>query len=507
VIDSPVVTVKEPSRMKYELGRFLLGGQFDLSEDGRRVASIEPENFAAEVSYGKLILSCWGDGWSRSWRVSSCEVLPGALRLDCAKQMGRARCAVELHRGPLNAEAELSRAEFARTIATIIGSAIPPLCVESAVVARDDRNHFAGAHARLVIKDRNQTVAGIGVGERESQSDIDRALGAGLVWLEALRQRDSSVNRLMVFAPSGRTTTIATRLTAVEINGAQVSLFEVNEADRSIKPVAAFDQGDLSDRHRSASARADWPRRLDPEAEALVGSVEKIAPDLIETHRKGSRVAFSIRGLEFAHAYINRKRVRFGLGENKKTLNALNLYELEALVSEISASRRAGCENRNSPVFRAQPERWLEACLRRDPSAIDGALDPRYAYSQVPAYRGEQRSFIDLLAVTRAGRLVVIELKVSEDAEFPFQGLDYWLRVEWHRLRGDFKRRGYFEGLTIADQSPLLYLVAPLFRFHASTALIAGAISPRVPVYRIGINEDWRSRVRVLLSERLNPKA
>ena len=99
---------------------------------------------------------------------------------------------------------------------------------------------------------------------------------------------------------------------------------------------------------------------------------------------------------------------------------------------------------------------------------------------------------------------MVIELKVSEDPDFPLQGLDYWLRVEWHRRRGDFARRGYFHGLNIDDRSPLLYLVAPLFRFHATTKLIAGSIAERVPVYRIGINEDWRAGVRVLMSERLN---
>ncbi|HWP43645.1 MAG TPA: hypothetical protein VNO14_10450, partial [Blastocatellia bacterium] len=91
-----------------------------------------------------------------------------------------------------------------------------------------------------------------------------------------------------------------------------------------------------------------------------------------------------------------------------------------------------------------------------------------------------------------------------EDAEFPFQGLDYWLRVEWHRLRGDFERRGYFEGLTVRDRPPLLYLVAPVFSFHATTKLIASSIIDRVQIHRIGINDDWRSGVRPLLHERLN---
>ena len=99
---------------------------------------------------------------------------------------------------------------------------------------------------------------------------------------------------------------------------------------------------------------------------------------------------------------------------------------------------------------------------------------------------------------------MVMELKVSEETEFAFQALDYWLRVEWHRSRGDFHRRGYFEGVSLIDAPPLLYLVAPLFRFHETTKLIAASIHERVPVYRIGINEDWRRGVKVLLRERLN---
>jgi len=97
-----------------------------------------------------------------------------------------------------------------------------------------------------------------------------------------------------------------------------------------------------------------------------------------------------------------------------------------------------------------------------------------------------------------------MELKVSEETEFPFQALDYWLRVEWHRARNDFHRRGYFEGLSLIDAPPLLYLVAPLFRFHETTKLLAGSIRERVPVYRIGINEDWRNGVHVLMRERMN---
>ena len=61
----PTITL-DLSQIKYEFERFLLGGEFDLFEDDRSVARTEPDHITAEFSYGKLIVSCWGDGWSRS---------------------------------------------------------------------------------------------------------------------------------------------------------------------------------------------------------------------------------------------------------------------------------------------------------------------------------------------------------------------------------------------------------------------------------------------------------
>jgi hypothetical protein len=243
---------------------------------------------------------------------------------------------------------------------------------------------------------------------------------------------------------------------------------------------------------------------LPPDCAMLVDSVRRLAPDDIEMHHRGPWVSLAIRGLEVARVSLARRRLEFGIGDARGKLDHRNEHQLERLIRDTTSRRRPESDFRNEMIFRFQPERWLESIISRDVTALDSTLDPRFVYSQVPTYRGDQRTFIDLLAVTREGRLVVMELKVSEETEFPFQALDYWLRVEWHRSRGDFHRRGYFEGLKLIDAPPLLYLVAPLFRFHETTKLIAGSIHERVPVYRIGVNEDWRSGVRVLLRERLN---
>jgi hypothetical protein len=236
----------------------------------------------------------------------------------------------------------------------------------------------------------------------------------------------------------------------------------------------------------------------------LIESVVALAPQAIEPNHRGNWIVFSIRGLEFARVSIRRERLSFGFGEAHKMLDESCWDDLAGLVGDITRRRTPEPAGVDDPVYRLQAERWLEAVIRSDIGAIDPTLDQRFVYSQVPTYRGEQRTFIDLLTATRNGRLAVIELKVSEDPEFPFQALDYWLRVEWHRKRGDFQKRGCFRGITIADQEPLLYLVAPLFRFHSSSKTVCPLISDRVPLFRIGINEDWRKGVHVLLRERLN---
>jgi hypothetical protein len=105
---------------------------------------------------------------------------------------------------------------------------------------------------------------------------------------------------------------------------------------------------------------------------------------------------------------------------------------------------------------------------------------------------------VDLLALRQDGRLVVIELKVSEDREHVLQGADYWRRVEAHRRRGHIARAKLFGGLKIRDEAPLVYLVAPTLRVHLSFQTLARCIAGDIEIYRFDINEDWRSGVRVM---------
>jgi hypothetical protein len=498
--------LEELSLMRYELQRFFTGEAFDLYEDRRFIARLAPECVAVEISFGKLVLACWGEGWSRSWRVVACEWRGENLHLHCTNQVRGAQAVLLLQREPRKACRTATRAEFAEKIAWLIEANLTGCRVEQVIQKRDDARHLSGIRTRLILKERGSTIAGIALSERESQHHIDATLGEGLLWLEELRGRGRKVRHLALFVPCGMASTIACRLTCLRLSGATIGLYEMDESAKCIKPVEAYAQADLSDKLQSAARRADWAKADKASAEtlSLIDRVRQLAPVALETQQRRGWIYLSIRGLTFARVALQKAVVEFGLNPPRKKLTQTNYSEFTELIGCINSTRQPGAENRGDPIFQAQAERWLESVIRQKVSLIDPDLDPRFLYSQVPAYRGEQRTFIDLLAVTRRGRLVIMELKVSEDAELPFQGLDYWLRVDWHRRRGDFERRGYFKGLGLSDEAPLIYLVAPLFRFHATTKLLAGKIAASVPVYRIGINEGWRKSLRVLLSERLN---
>jgi hypothetical protein len=152
----------------------------------------------------------------------------------------------------------------------------------------------------------------------------------------------------------------------------------------------------------------------------------------------------------------------------------------------------------NRAAYRRNPEAWLESQVRQNIQSISPALLPEPVYGQVPAFAGGDRGVLDLLAVDRAGRLAVLELKASEDLHLPLQSLDYWLRVRWHLERGDFQRHGYFGETALRRTSPRLLLVSPALDIHPSNERVLRFFSPEVEVERVGVSVEWRKKLNVV---------
>lgn len=172
---------------------------------------------------------------------------------------------------------------------------------------------------------------------------------------------------------------------------------------------------------------------------------------------------------------------------------------LERLLNALHAHRQSLTGDTRHNLYRAQPERWLESIVRADVTRIDAALDARFVYAQVFASAGGERGILDVLTVTRSGRLAILELKASEHIHLPPQAADYWLRVRRHLEQGNFARYGYFPGIELQPAPPLVYLVAPTLPFHPATDVIMRYLTPELEIIRVGLSESWRQGLRVVM--------
>jgi hypothetical protein len=154
--------------------------------------------------------------------------------------------------------------------------------------------------------------------------------------------------------------------------------------------------------------------------------------------------------------------------------------------------------SREHPLYRRNPEAWLESQVRAQIEQVHAALLPAPIYDQVPAFAAGDRGVLDLLAVDGAGRLAVLELKATADLQLPLQALDYWLRVKWHLDRDEFTPNGYFPGIALRPEPPRLFLVSPSLDFHPTTETILSYFSPSVDVERVGVGVEWRKGLQVM---------
>ena len=222
-----------------------------------------------------------------------------------------------------------------------------------------------------------------------------------------------------------------------------------------------------------------------------------------------AEIAFRCHGLEFAHARLGREpgsfrstpEIVFGLGPEERVLCKSNCEVFAGLVRSIGEVRHPEGP-RDHFLWRLHPERWLESLVVKDVSAVDGRLDPACLYSQVPAFSASDRAMIDVLTVTREGRLAVVELKADEDIHLPLQGLDYWSRVAWHHARREFQQFGYFPGRELAPLQPLLFLVAPALHVHPATDTLLRYVSPEIEWTVVGADERWREGVKAVFRKR-----
>ncbi|HEY4949026.1 MAG TPA: hypothetical protein VIH88_01710 [Candidatus Acidoferrales bacterium] len=313
------------------------------------------------------------------------------------------------------------------------------------------------------------------------------------------RAKRGAIEGLRFFVPQGISQRLRERLLAFSAS-LRAEIYEMREPDAAMQKIDPADAGNLE----SWLVPRDQLESVLRAASETITRIRAMLPsnaDAIQCRAPAAanEVALTFHGMQFAR--WTRQGVFFGLGNSTEMLTTSNERALERLLHQLDLHRSPLATDANHALYRGAPERWLESIVLEDPAKLDALLDTRHFYSQVPALAAGDRGVLDLLGITRQGRLVVIELKASEDLQLPVQAVDYWLRVRRHQREGDFQRDGYFAGVAIDPQPPLVWLVSPGLRFHSATDTLLKYLSPEIHITRIGLAENWRRGLKIIFRQ------
>ncbi len=493
-------------------------------EDGKVLFDMREAKYRLATEHGRCSLHLWSDERNVVRRVSATTMRSGVLRLSTHRFGQTKPATLELvadrdRRMPSTREA--TRAKYLRVLERVLLRSFPEFKADAFRTAMDLEKSFGPAYARGSLVKGSQAWAVIGVNEEETQATVDGILTLGILWLHHCRESGDGrrvYQGLKLIVPRGMATLTLSRMAWLNEKVAQWELWELDEKTEEMEQRDAADHGNLTTRLMHLPNAETAKERFAKSSARIMALVPEAMREVVEQRlRGGSEVAFLLHGLEFArvrvgyagNSFNSAQEITFGAGANETPLTGENEAELRQLVGRLFARRGASGEKRD-PLYRMQPERWLESVLRRDVSLIDSHLRADNVYTQVPAFAASDRGMLDLLGVTEDGRLAVIELKADEDLHLALQGLDYWVRVRWHHLQnpdnvtglGEFQRHGYFAGMRLSAQAPRLYLVAPALRVHPATEVVLRYLSPRVEWILAALDERWREKIRVVWRKR-----
>ncbi len=496
-------------------------------EDGRVLFEMSRARFALNAEHGRCVLQLWSEERNIVRTVTGLDVRKDALRLE-VRRFGQTRPQM-LHlladrdqRTP--STRAIARGRYVKKLEHVLPRWFGDWRIDSLRAAMDLEHSFGPAYARGLLTRGQSAWALVGVDAEETQATIDGVLTIGILWLAYCRQRSERargtharhLEGLRIIVPAGCAALTQSRMGWLHAGLARWELYELDPHTEELQPVEIARNGNLEMRlTQSYDAAAALDRLRDGIAKVMALVPEDARDRVVQHPRSAAEVGLVLHGLEFARvrhglapgSFTRQDQITFGAGPHETELTPETEPMLAALTARLFQSRHPAGDARD-PLYRMQPERWLETCVQGSLAELDPALCSAPVYQQVPAFEAGDRGMLDLLAVRRDGRLAVIELKADEDMHMPLQGLDYWIRV--HRAvatrgpdgQSEFTRHGYFPGRTLAAAPPLLYFLAPALRVHPATETILNALSPDIEWNVIAVGEHWRRSLDVIWRKR-----
>lgn len=473
--------------------------------------AVRRNELAIELIQGRLILSCWTERGTRSWRVRGWHWSGEKLLLQASRRIGAERTVIEIipraSARSIAATVKAARLVRCQQLAQLACTLRPGSKVERASLSPGIRRGQPGKYARIILWQKHQRTAVTGSVASSKPSEADAYLAAALLWFTRTSERYRSpyIQQLWLIAEKEIIKSLTTRIALLRDSLREaIVVYEVDTAWTVLTEVVCPSRKELWKKRL-----ARFPPGLTSEVSELAEAIAAEAPEAIDIVHARHGETLRYFGMPFVRVrrLFSIERVWFGIeGSHRRLLEEKTLHLYAELMNDLREHRSPLALDHRHALYRNAAEAWLESILRRDITQLDPGLIIAPLYAQFRLARGGRLGVrpIDMLALRQDGRLVVIELKVSEDREHVLQGADYWQRVEAYRRRGHIARAQLFGERKISNESPLVYLVAPTLRVHPAFQTLARAIAGDIEIYRFDINEDWRAGVRVMRRLRVN---
>ena len=512
----PISSPLTPVDLAQQLEAFLSANpRAVFIEDGKELFDMRLARYSVTSENNRCMLHLWSDDRNVVRTVTGLRQRSKSLQLE-TRRFGQSKAQTlqllpdQDRRTPT--ARDTSRRQFLHQIQALAEQHLEGK-LEGFTTAMDLEQSLGPAYARGLLIRGPSAWAVVGVNPQENPATIQNAISIGILWLHACRQRLEGrrvVEGLHLLLPRGTAQPVCERMAWLDRSLAKWRLWEYETEHSSLTPVDTTDNGNLNFRLMHAfhpDAAVERSRKALTTLLALLPTDLRSRTEI--RPRSTNEIALLLHGLEFARirreplpgSFQLADRVTFGAGPGETELNEETQPWLLDLASRLAQSRRPGGIKRD-PLYRMQPEPWLEAQLRRHLELLDPALRGEFMYAQVPAFSAADRGLLDLLTVTNQGRLAILELKADEDMHLPLQALDYWMRVRALQRSGELQRNGYFPGLELSGADPLLYLVAPALRLHPTYPTLLQYFAPEVDWQVVGLDEHWREQPRVILRRR-----
>jgi len=482
-----------------------------LFVSGESVQSLRRDEIEFTIVQQKLMLSCWTEAGTRLWCILGWDWNGQLLELKVSRKMGAEVSLIELiprtAAKVVTATIRAARQLRCERLAQLAATFQPETAVERLSLSRGTKPGQPGRYAQVLLRRRHERIAVTGPVVSSPPSAVDAFLSSTLLWFQRTTDRikPPRIAKVWLIVSPELLKPMVYRVALLHSGLTNIiKIFTVDEQLTSLTQVSCPDKEEL------------WKKKLarfPPVAAArsteLTGALIAESPHAVDVVHARHGETLRYHGLPFARvrSLLGNERVWFGVDRaHRRLLDESTFNDWHNLLRDLRVHRSAAAADHRHFFYRAAPEAWLESLLRRDITKLDPGLIIAPLHAQFRTARGAKLGIrpIDLLALRQDGRLVVIELKVSEDREHVLQGADYWRRVEAHRRRGHIAKANLFGPRAISDEPPLVYLVAPTLRVHPAFQSLAQCISSDIEIYRFDINEDWRSGVRVMRRQRVN---